>query len=175
MLPDIITHHGTQFGLRHLHPKRKNFSWLCRDGVKVIFSVTINFSDHCVSEDYNDVSNIGAHCFGNGREFCPDRHAWSLGVPTIIDNLFVNPTTQVRLTAEKNWFVFQLSMQPKLPAGERYYCFFKPRHHELMCADPVLHKFSLYVESAYPRKKPPNTPHSKERLMFGRLMERLMP
>ena len=173
MLP--ITHDGTQFSLRHLQPRQKYFSWRCQDDVTVIFSVKIKFSNHCVSENYDTVSNIETHYFEDGREFCPDRHAWSLGVPTIIDNLFDNPTTQIKLTAEKNWFVFQLSMQPELPAGERYYCFFKPRHHKLMCADPALHKFNLHVESAYPRKKPPSTPRSKERLMFGRLIERLMP
>lgn len=175
MLPDIITHHGTQFSLRHLQPMHPNFRWRCQNGVMVTFSAKIKFSNHCVSKNYNAASNIEAHCFEDGREFCPDRHAWSLGMPTIIDNLFFKPTTQVTLTAEDNWFVFRLSMQPRLPVGERYYCFFRPRHHELMCANPVLHKFNLHVESAYSRKNPPTTPRSNERLMFGRLLERLMP
>jgi hypothetical protein len=65
-------------------------------------------------------------------------------------------------------------MNHPLPNGEKYYCFFRLRHHEQVREKPAMHEFHLHVESAYSRKTPPLAPHGNEKVMFGRLTERLM-
>lgn len=139
------------------------------------FDFSVRYSNHCYSKELLGAVPDGASTFldsgGKGRLFCPDRYLWSQELPEIVEGLFVKPTSQVKLTIEGNWYVFQLHMKAPLPHGETYYCFLRMRHHGT--DDGGLHKMSLQVESAYSRNSPPLSPHGNERSMFGRLAERL--
>lgn len=178
MFPSAVRHHGVRYDLRHLKERFGEFKWQCQDREFVCFRVRVHWSDHCFSEDLADQEPTGAFCFtdrgGKTRVFDPDRYAWSIELPGIVDQLFRKPTTQVRLTAEQNWFIFRLYMDHHLPAGEKYYCFFRVRYLNTSPGGDRIHHMHLHVESAYSRSTPPLTPHGNERLMFGRLVERLM-
>ena len=178
MLPSKIDHYGTQYDLQHLTGRLREFNWQCQDGQTVTFRVRVHCSNHCVSEELTEDAPRGAGCFsdhnGKVRIFNPDRHAWSQELPNIIDSLFDKPTTQIRLTIENNWYLFQIHMRHPLPNGNRYYCFLRARYLEKISDDPQMHFIHLQIESAYSRDTPPLTPHGNERSMFGRLIERLM-
>lgn len=177
MFPPQITHHNTPFDLRHLQQRFRSFQWKCRDKRTANFKVRIRCSDHCISEEIFDEPAEGAMCFrrdGKTRIFDRDRHQWSLELPTIIDGLFAKPTESLRLTTEQNWFIVQLSMKHRLPNGEKYYCFLRLRNLGKISDDPWMHNIHLQIESAYSRSTNPQTPHGNERVMFGRLLERLI-
>lgn len=173
-----ISHYGAKFDLSHLDECSRTLHWKCQDGKAVEFRTQIKFSNHCISEEINGCAPNGAHCFtdrgGKRRVFDIERFQWSLQLPEIIDRLFDEPTTTVRLTIERNWFLFQLHMQHPLPNGEKYYCFLRMRYLRCASDDPPQHDMHLHVESAYSRSRPPLTPHGNQRSMFGRLAERLM-
>lgn len=178
MFPSAVDHHGVQYDLQHLNERFGEFKWQCQDGQVVNFKVNVHCSDHCFSEELIGEAPSGAYCFlDRGRRvriFNPDRHAWSKELPDIVDQLFRKPTTQVRLTAEQNWCIFQLYMKHPLPTGEKYYCFFRVRYLDAKTVEHESHHIHLHVESAYSRSNPPLTPRGNERSMFGRLVERLM-
>lgn len=153
---------------------RDAFQWKDGNGIVLEIGVEVYFSDHCVSEDKKGQRNENAYYFYQGnteREFCIDRYQWSLQLPDLIGLLFQKPTTNVRLTAEKNWSGFSLSMKHPLPNGHRYYYFVRPRYLGLDKVDPTKHLFRLSVESAYSRPNPPFSPKGAPNLMFGRLLE----
>ena len=177
MIPTSITHHDVEFDLQHLQQRYKSLEWKCQDNRIANFKVRIHCSDHCISEEVFDAPPEGAMCFmrhGKTRVFNPDRYQWSLELPAIIDGLFAKPTENLRLTTERNWFVVQLRMKHPLPNGERYYCFLRCRDLGKVSDDPLMHKIHLQIESAYSRSTYPLTPHGNERIMFGRLLERLI-
>jgi hypothetical protein len=176
MIPTRIIHHKVEFDLQHLQQRYQNLQWKCQDKRTINFKVRIRFSDHCISEEIFDTPQKGAMYFtqyGKTRIFNPDRYQWSLQLPTIIDSLFAKPTESLRLTTERNWFIVQLSMQHPLRNGERYYCFLRFRNLAKISDNPLKHYIHLQVESAYPRSTYPLTPRGNERIMFGRLLERL--
>jgi hypothetical protein len=174
--PTSINHCGNEFDLTHLQQSFGTFSWLCLDGGERNFSVRIRYSDHCISEAVVGSYPAGSHVFQAGvphRIFDVDRYTWSLELPAIIDDLLSRPTTSIQLTPENNGYIFRLAMSHPLQANEKYYCFIRLKRSAVPVTNQVDCNLDLFVESAYPRLIPPIK--AKERQMFGRLAERLVP
>ena len=178
-LPDQITHHNQKYDLTHLHPHGRQLQWQCRNGLMVTFNVRVVYSDHCVSKEFAPPVPSGAHCFstqgGPLRIFCPDRHAWSLQLPAIIDDLFTKPAIRGSLTVKGNWCIFKPTMSHKLLRGQKYYVFLQPYYKGPIRGNHAVHRMLLQVRSAYPRSTLPRTPHHKPRPSFGLMIEQKMP
>ena len=172
MLPVSIRHSGKDYDLRHLAQQFRTFLWKGSDGSDFHFSVRVRYTDHCISEKV-DVAAIPESClFANNRVFDVDRYKWSLQLPSIVEGLFAKPTSSIQLTPEKNGYVFRLTMNHPLAVGEKYYCFFRlKRSHEFIAGEHPS-KLDLVIESAYARFIDPA--RANERIMFGRLAERLV-
>jgi hypothetical protein len=161
LLPASIHHAGLDYDLQHLAQKLFLFSWQGSDGSNFHFSVRVRYTDHCFSTTAGLV-----------RVFDVDRYKWSLELPTIVQGLFAKPTFSIQLTPEQNGYVFRLSMNHPLPNGEKYYCFLRLKRSKGYVAGESPLKLDLFIESAHSRAIAPQ--RSKERIMFGRLAERLI-
>lgn len=128
MLPAFASHIGLNYDLQHLKQQFFAFSWITSGGSNLSVSVRVRYSDHCISEVVSLPVRQDFCVFGiapNLRVFDADRYEWSLELPSIIDALFVKPTTPVQMTPEHNGYVFRLRMNYPLPSGEKYYCFIR--------------------------------------------------
>ncbi len=161
MLPASISHAGVEYDLRHLVQKIFQFSWQGSDGLQFHFSIRVRYTDHCFTK-------VG----GLNRLLDVDRYNWSLDLPAIVEELFAKPTSPIQLTPEQNGYVFRLRMNHPLPNGEKYYCFLRLKRSNAYVTGEHPLKLDLFVESAHPRAIAPE--RSKERIMFGRLAERLV-
>ena len=175
MLPASVSHEGLTYDLQHLKQRFSEFSWRTSDGLNLLFSVRVRYSDHCISGIVSLPIQPSCYVFGSApqlRVFDTDRYNWSLELPAIVDALFTKPTSPIQMTPEHNGYIFRLRMNHPLPTGEKYYCFIRlKRFHNFVDGEhPV--KLDLFVESAYSRQTEPI--RSNERTMFGRLAERLV-
>jgi hypothetical protein len=175
MLPASICHSGMEYDVRHLAQRFLSFSWQGRDGTDFQFSVRVRYSDHCISATPSLSLPPDAFVFeapASMRVFDVDRYNWSLELPSIVETLFVRPTTSIQLTREQNGYVFRLTMKHPLNTGEKYFCFLRLKRSPEYVAGASPLKLDLFVESAYARSTDPI--RSTQRLMFGRLAESLV-
>lgn len=140
--------------------------------MKLDFNVDLTYSKHCYSEELKGDKPEGAYVFmdrDQERIFCPNRHAYSLSLPGLVNEFFAKPTTSVQKVKWKsNWVYYRLSMTPPLKSGHRYYVFFniKQKLIDRDTADPYF--MSMYIESAYARDEPVGV---EKRLTFGQVAE----
>lgn len=178
MLPESWSHNGNSYPLAHLRPSHHSCTWTDKSGHTHFFEGRIRYSVHCISEAITTGLDCNAkHLLdhvGRPRRFDEERYHLSLLLPNLMESLFLKPTTSVSLTAKKNYFVFQTAKVGEIQAGTKYYAFFNPQYKFHDRADPKRHHIELYIESAYSRAKAPQTPHHKQRLMFGDLLTRLI-
>lgn len=173
MIPTDVHHLGTNYSLQHLSQKIHRFGWRDISDQERSFSVRVRYTSHCFTSKVvlpipNDCYTCGPAA--NLRAFNADRYNWSLELPGHIDGLINRPTTQIHLTPENNGYFFRLAMLHPLGAGETYYCFLRLKPSPEFSLDDQHLKLDMFVESAYARR---NRPTSKERVMFGRLAERV--
>lgn len=177
MIPLSISHFGRVYDLNHLQPRRLQFDWVTDEPATHCYHANIFLSNHCISEESPNAISMAEAKFLQpnrpDRVFSPERFSNSLMLPEIIDRLFERPTTPVILTVERNWYTFQLSTSWSNTKARNYYVFMRPKNFRPYPADVPSHLFDLSIESAYCRDKPPLRPHHKERVMFGKLIERL--
>jgi hypothetical protein len=164
---------GQPIDLAHLRPSVQSFFWREKSGFAGRFCGTIRYSTHCYTEKHMGPVLPGDAVIWdhnrNPRRFDPLRYAQSQALPALIGRLFTRPSTQIQTTTRANYFVCQAL---HLDQGQgRYYAFFLPRYRGLGDGG---HMFDLFVQSAYGRETPPETPHHRQRLMFGHVMARLV-
>lgn len=177
MTPDFWRYNGKKCTLGHLRPSNHSFRWASKAGADGFFHGRLRYSTHCISIANNglpaDPANLLHDAQGKPRVFDYDRYLLSLTLPALITGLFDKPTTTIRPTTQANYFVFQMPAPEIAARGEKYYAFFQIQYKFQQAGDPAHHHFELFVESAYCRSAPPQTPHHKPTVMFGQLLENL--
>lgn len=178
MIPQSWPHEGTTYSLAHLVPSRQNCAWTNKLGITNHFFGRIRYSNHCISVKaelpLNDQTPYLRDNHGSCRHFDLNRYHLSRSLPSMIESLFLKPTKSVNFTAHSNYFVLQSVNFGQLLNADKYYAFFNVKYNSRNSSDPLQHYIELYVESAYCRQERPQTPHHKERLMFGDLLTRLI-
>lgn len=175
MLPNSIFHLGIEYDLQHLEQKFLSFQWKCKDSRLLNFDIRVRYSNHCISEKCKPPSIKNSFIFEDGykkRLFNIDRYKWSLELPGIIKMLFDKPTSTIQMTPDNNGYIFELKMRHPLPNNEKYYCFVRMKRSPIFKVDLYPYKLDLYIESAYSRGLDPI--RSNQRIMFGRMAERLI-
>ncbi|GEM_PF-3177784 len=170
--PDKITHLGVEYALDHLAGETSSFVWKTKKNGEVKFNVVTSYADHCYSD--KDLPRPDGACIidsrGVERVFCPSRHAHSLSVPKIISEYMAKPSKEVRLTADRNYSILCMTIQPKPDKGSTFYIFFHMKWHGSEAVGDTF-DVELNIESAYAKSR-----HvvSRRRLPFAVVAEELV-
>lgn len=90
-MTEFVSPDGAKFSLLHLSPSDHTFGVTVEKKVYEL-PLTVLYRDHTYTRTYiegtDDSRMLYVPCTGEKRIFCPDRWAYSCGLPGIVENLF---------------------------------------------------------------------------------------
>jgi hypothetical protein len=175
-----LLHLGVEYDIAHLDRGWRQFEWASKFGQfrhqKRVYNVSVSYENHCYSEeirhDYEaNPGELVMLCSMNTnkrRLFHPIRHAMSLELIEIVEDLFRRPQTMVkRVDSRANYRHFRLQLNTvRMERGVVYNVFFDGRRQH--------DRFTMRVQSAYAKPTAANEFAGLSGIMFGDIFA-LMP
>ncbi|WP_341960041.1 hypothetical protein [Pseudomonas sp. RC10] len=167
-MTEFVTPTGAKYSLSHLAPST-HFFGVTLDKQAYDLPVRVMYRDHCYTRSFvsgsDDPKFLFIPCVGEQRVFCPDRWAYSCGLPGIIENLLRQNAQCYCATQDGLYFKIDSSTVNRSVAPHAgWYLFFKFRPYR---SGPGV---VLSVESNHERTSWPSNARGRKPARFRVLL-----
>lgn len=163
-MTEFVAPDGVIYSLLHLNPSNHTFG-VTVDKKVYELPVTVLYRDHVYTRTFipgeDDPGMLFVPCTGEKRIFCPDRWAYSCGLPTIVENLFRQNAQCYSAAQEGLYFKVDRSTHNRnTDPNTGWYLFFKFQPHKAGCG------IVLSVESNHKRTSWPSNAKGRKPAKF---------